>query len=456
MRDVLRERARRAPDAPAVDAESGTLTWRELDARVDVRARELAGLGAGAGSTVAATLGIDGRAVEIVHAVVREGAVLAPLHPGWTDAERREAVAALRPSLWLDGTGAVIAEGERGATAAGPDDLAVLWTSGTGGRRRGVRLTRTGLAAVTAGTRERLGLAEDDRWYACLSPAHVGGLALLLRAAEVGSSVVLRGGFEAASFNLLADQGRVTHASLVPTMLRRILDDRGVGPAPPGLRALLVGGAALPADLLAEALEAGFPVAPTYGLTETSSQVATAPPGLAARKPGTVGPPLAGVEVRISGEGEVLVRGPAVSPGVVGSPQPLTDPDGWLRTGDLGRLDDEGHLWITGRRSDRIVTGGVTVDPGEVEAVLRLAPDVEDAAVVGVLDREWGEVVAAAVVPAAGGGLDTGRLERLVRERLSAAKRPRRIVAVDSIPRNANGKVDRDRVRELAERGGGT
>ncbi len=120
---------------------------------------------------------------------------------------------------------------------------------------------------------------------------------------------------------------------------------------PDSLRCLLVGGAPAREELVRAALEAGFPVALTYGLTEASSQVATAPPALVEEKPGTVGAPLPGVTVRVSDSGELLVQGPTVAPGEA-------KPDGWLHTGDLARVDADGHLWITGRQSDRIISGG--------------------------------------------------------------------------------------------------
>jgi O-succinylbenzoic acid--CoA ligase len=182
-------------------------------------------------------------------------------------------------------------------------------------------------------------------------------------------------------------------------------------------------------------------------MTEMSSQVATAPPDLVRAKPGTVGPPIRGVEVRIGDADEIVARGPTLAPGRVGGAVPLVDEDGWYRTGDLGRLDEEGHLWITGRRSARIVTGGVTVDPEEVEEMLRGHPAVVDACVVGLDDPEWGERLAATLVPVEG-ELDLEDVDRYARERLAPPKRPRRWLLVDSLPLGANGKVDRAAVKK--------
>ncbi len=203
------------------------------------------------------------------------------------------------------------------------------------------------------------------------------------------------------------------------------------------------------------ALEAGWPLALTYGATEMSSQIATAPPALTRSKPGTVGPPLQGVEVRLDGAGELWTRGPTRALAYVGrGAGELADGDGWYRTGDLGRLDGDGHLWVTGRRMDRIVTGGVTVDAVEVEEALRAHPTVIDACVVGVPDPEWGERVGAWVEPVEG-ELELEELDRHLRQLLTGAKLPRLWHVAPAMPRNANGKVDRVAVRRtLVERAG--
>jgi o-succinylbenzoate---CoA ligase len=299
-------------------------------------------------------------------------------------------------------------------------------------------------------------------WLASLSPAHVGGLALVTRALLLGSRLVAVGAFDAAHVSALIDgAGRPpgvagTHVSVVPTQLLRLLDMRGGAPPPPSLRCVLVGGAAAPTSLVARALEAGWPLALTYGLTEATSQVATAPPELVRRKPGTVGRPLTGVELRIAADGEILARGATLASGYVATDDVLLDGDGWLHTGDLGRRDAEGDLWVVGRRIDRIVSGGVTVDAAEVEEAIRAHPAVRDAGVVGIPDEEWGERVAAWVEPlgdhAGADALDVSSLDAFLRARLSAAKLPRVWHIAPGLPRNANGKLDRGRVREALAR----
>lgn len=456
-------------------------------------------------------------AVAVLHGVPRAGAVLAPLHADWKPPELAGLLARLEPvtllvppatrntaaaALELAGleterisldemTEAALDEaagrdvrihdthrdreapaGRADPPTSGPGGRihSLLSTSGTSGRPRLVQLSGSNLLASARGVTSRLGLGPEDRWLASLAFAHVGGLAMAFRAAVTGSTLVLRGRFDAVRFSRELEAAGITHVSLVPTMLRRLLEARGERFAPPGLACALLGGAATDPALLERALERAWPVALTYGLTEAASQVATAEPERVRRKPGTVGPALPGIELRIE-ESEILVRGSTVMAGYWDGPAEALE-DGWLRTGDLGRLDDDGDLWIAGRRSARIVTGGVTVDPAEVEAVLLTHPGVRDAVVVGLPDEEWGERVVAAVEPGespaapsrqsdrsgrraadddstvAPGDLITA-LERLCRERLSGPKRPKVFHVVDRLPRTPTGKPDREAARRI-------
>ena len=312
-----------------------------------------------------------------------------------------------------------------------------------------MEITAAALLHSARASADRLSLGADDRWLASLQLAHVGGLALVTRAAALGSAVVAADRFDAMAFNQLIDAGAVTHASLVPVMLRRALETRGDQPAPSTLAAVLLGGAHTPAALVGKALAAGFPVALTYGMTETTSQAATAPPHLVRVDPATVGRPLDGVEIRVAEDGELLVRGPTLARGYRDDPEPLTDEAGWYHTGDLGTRDAAGHVRVTGRKSHRIVTGGLTVDPGEIEAVLRGAEGVGDCIVVGLPDDQWGERIAAAVVPEPGARLTKPALEAHQAVCLAPGKRVREWRLPASLPQNANGKVDRVAVRSL-------
>ena len=497
VHDVVAAGARAHPGRLALDDGGAGLSYHDLDAAADRLARRLVTLGVKPGDVVAMLASAGPGAVAAMYAAPRAGAALAPLSPALARREMADAFALARPAVVLcdpahlavvrDLVGAVgggesrvfplpsreAQPGERqaGAGHPTPDDLrrvipsdeplheptpddvfAILRTSGTGGRARAVALTRRNFRASSRAVRARLALGPHDAWHASLSLAHIGGMALVDRALAAGSRVVTRGEWRLEALFELLEAGAVSHVSLVPTMLGRLLDAGLPHPLPASLRCVLVGGAGAPPALLERALAAGLPLALTYGMTETCSQVATAPPALVRAKPGTAGAPLDAVEVRIAADGEIEVRGDMVARAYHRG-GPIAGPHGWHRTGDLGRLDHDGHLWVTGRKARRIVSGGVNVHPAEVERVLAAHPAVAEAAVVGVPDPEWGERVAAAIVPAVSRELRVQAIHRHCRELLGPAARPRALVVLARLPRNPNGKIDRPR---LAARLSGT
>jgi O-succinylbenzoic acid--CoA ligase len=271
-----------------------------------------------------------------------------------------------------------------------------------------------------------LGLDTHERWLCPMPLSHVGGLSIPIRSAIYATTVVLHGRFdtEAVLAELMEPSRRITLVSLVPTMLARLLD-AGLE-RPPTLRWALLGGGPIAPGLLARAQGAGVPVAPTYGMTEACSQIAT------------FGWPLAGVDIRLA-QDEVHVRGPIVSRGAVSA-------DGWLHTGDLGQLDDRGRLQILGRKSDTIVTGGENVAPSEVEAVLLEHPAVADAGVRGRPDPEWGEAIEAFVVLRRGASASPAELQAHCAARVARFKTPKTIHVVASLPRTGSGKLLRRRL----------
>jgi O-succinylbenzoic acid--CoA ligase len=333
-----------------------------------------------------------------------------------------------------------------------PDQLhTVLLTSGSRGEPRPVRLTHGNVANAVRASRARIGNDASDRWLLTLPVFHVGGLSVLWRCAEAGGTVVIHDGFDAARVAGAMRHGDVTVASLVPTMLHRLLR---TDPGPyHGVRAVLVGGAPLSRALQDRARDAGLPVVPTYGMTEACSQVATAVPGDPGGEEGTVGPPLDGIEVTIvdpagnevpqGSAGEVVVAGPSISPGYLGEPAR----EGPHHTGDLGRIDAAGRLVVLGRRDDVIVTGGEKVLPAAVEAVLEAHPAVDRVAVVAVPDEEWGTRVTAVV--AATEDIEPAALKAWARERLARHAVPKGWLVVPELPLLANGKIDRERAAAL-------
>ncbi|MGE5857529.1 MAG: AMP-binding enzyme, partial [Solirubrobacterales bacterium] len=246
-------------------------------------------------------------------------------------------------------------------------------------------------------------------------------------------------GFDTEQVASTLVSGEISLLSLVPTQLIRLLEADAELSRP---RAILIGGGPVPSDALRKALDRGATVVQTYGMTETCSQVTTLAPVDAARRAGSAGRPLLTTHVRIE-DGEILVQGPTVS-------REAIDADGWLHTGDLGHIDEEGFLYVTGRSNEVIVTGGENVMPAEVEAVLLSHPAVSDAAVVGRPDPEWQEAVCALVVLAQDSGVSEEELRNHCSASLARYKVPKRVDFVSSLPRTPSGKLRRGELMEQA------
>lgn len=404
----------------------------------------LRGLGVGAGDVVAVVPRNDPMSVARLFAIPRTGASALIVNARLTDNEVRSQLSAVGAVAAFDGVGGLPAP----AAAGPPDptidldparDHSILFTSGSTGDPKAVRLTWGNLEASAAASAELLSHDETDRWYSALPVYHVGGLSVLIRAARQRSAVYLEPTFDAARAASLLVDGSATIGSVVSSMLRSILE---VDPGPyRGVRALLVGGGSTPLELLTRAIEAGLPVLPTYGMTETASQIATRP--LAdALHPGLSAAPVPGADIRIGATGVIEVAGPMVSPGYLGEPDRAVP---WLRTSDIGSISD-GRLTVLGRADDVIVSGGENVHPVEIERVLAEVEGVVDVVVVGAPHPRWGEEVVAVVE----GDVAPGALERHARYHLAGYKIPKRWVLVGSMPRLSIGKPDRRAVRAIA------
>lgn len=392
------------------------LTYAELEAEVERAAAALAGEGVGPGSLVALNEPPGPAFVVRLHAAWRLGAVAVPR-------QRRAA-------------GEVPAQGRTEPTTGATGVACRLFTSGTAAEPRPVELTFDNFLASARGSASALASDPADRWLCCLPLNHVAGLSILTRAAIGSVGVVLHDGFEVERVAAAMARDDVTLVSLVATQLGRLLD---AGVDISGPRAIIVGGGPVPRERIQQALEGRAALIQSYGMTETCSQVTLLEPGEARRKAGSAGRPLAGAEVEIDA-GEIVVRGPMVAPGALGR-------DGWLHTGDLGRFDEEGYLWVEGRSGDVIVTGGENVMPEPVEAALRSHPDVLDAAVVGRPDPEWQEAVSAIVVRRSGARADADALRAHCASLLARHEVPKRVEFTDALPRTASGKLQRSRLR---------
>lgn len=422
-----------------VDGGAGfSVTWFDLDGLATAWARQFRRLGVRPGQRVAVREPAGVRFAALLHACLRGGYALVPLPVRAPQIDIDRILADARPrALVREGDAELLEDADGGIEG----DACVLYTSGTTGLAKGVRLTASNLIASALGCQESLASTPQDRWLLCLSPHHVGGLAILVRGVVSNQAVVAVPRFEEAAVLEALTRERCTLVSLVPTMLVRLLEAGGLD-ALRATRAILLGGAPAPAERVREWARMGLPVCPTYGLTESASQVATVPPGRAEELAGTAGFVHSQATIEI-GDGRILVDGPVVSPGYLNpsiEPRPV---GGRFETGDTGFFDDRGALVVTGRSDDTIITGGENVQPEQVEAVLRGHPAVRDAAVVGLPDPTWGSVLEARVVAE---GVTAKELVAFARDRLPAFKVPRRIVFVAGLPRSEGGKLLR---REL-------
>ncbi len=510
----FRQRAYVTPDRLALVAGPERWTFRELNGRADRAARQLAALGLRQGDRLALLMRNSAQFAVLVHAASRIGAVIVPLNVRLSPVEMawqlgnvqaasliydranvQSALAAAHdlPALRLATTAGTETFGKsrhtpsRRATGDDPQngeialaslpevdcdlrdevDLeslhSIIFTSGTTGRPKGALLTYGNHWWNAAGSALNLGLHADDRWLACLPLFHVGGLAILLRSVIYGNPVVIHEAFDPVAVNRAIDEDGITIVSVVSAMLQRMLDARGRQHYPPTLRCILLGGGPAPRPLLEDCAERGLPVAQTYGLTETASQFATLAPQDALRKLGSAGKPLLPNRLRIEQDGhpapagvvgEIVVSGPSVTSGYLDSPGSTAAAirESWLRTGDLGYLDDEGYLYVVARREDLIISGGENVYPAEVEAVLLSHPAVEEAGVAGISDARWGQVPVAAVKVREGAALSEEELRAYCAQRLARYKIPAHIWFVSSLPRNAAGKLLRGALVEEWQR----
>ena len=329
-------------------------------------------------------------------------------------------------------TGDIVGTGEIDTGSVDPAGaVSVLFTSGSTGGRKGVRLTGDNWEAAAEASMKHVGHGPADTWLLALPLHHVAGLSILVRSAYSGGAVRLLPGFDPVSYAAELRQG-VTIASLVPTMLGRVLE---VDPRPyDGLRSVLLGGGPIPDRLLDRAGGAELPVLPTYGLTETAGQVATLKPGAPLENKAH---PLPGVSLRIEPDQRIAVRGPMVSRGYVGEPD--RDVEDWLLTGDLGIIDSEGALWVTGRADTIIVSGGENIDPALVEAALAQVAGVDDALVAGVASDRWGMETVCLYV----GEANPVNVEAELRGLLPAFMIPKRWLQVAELPMTPMGKLDR-------------
>lgn len=487
----LRHHARRTPDAPAIADATGALTYGQFDRRAAACALRLAEAGAGPGGRVVFVIPNSLAWAVVYHGALQTGAVPVPLNARLAPAELAaiigdcEPAAVVAPADVLASVRAAMPAGSATAWLAlepglveneadprpiPPADPAstalILYSSGSTGQPKGVELSHSNILwNAQAFAFDLLRLAPGDIGYTALPLSHVFGHTCLFSTfLFAGASMFIADGFDPQQVFAGLSATRATVFMGVPTMYWTMARAE----LPEGIdlsrwRACVSGGQALPIDVH-ERFERRFGVliSEGYGMTEASPSV-TGNRFHGLRKPGSAGQPYLGVEMRVVDDaghdvptgqpGELLLRGPGIARGYFRKPEltAQTFADGWLRTGDIGRVDEDGFLFIVDRKKEMIITGGYNVYPREIEEVLHRFEGVLEVAAIGAPDERLGERIVAFVVSAdAKAPVDAGALLAHCNECLARYKVPREVRLVDALPRNATGKVDRLRLRAVA------
>ncbi|WP_018991593.1 acyl-CoA synthetase [Aromatoleum toluclasticum] len=502
---IARRNALRFPDKPALVFGEQSLTWRELDRRIDRVAHALGATGIARNTFVAILLPNCPEYIELYLGIARAGLVALPLNYRLTPAELGQILGHARPSLlvvgdayldrarsleavlpglprWIVGAGALdgavrYEEALQGAaempvdSPAGDDDtFAVFFTSGTTGLPKGAMVSHRNLEANAFNQFVADGSRADDINLVGTPLYHMGAVFMAITYMMLGCTQVILDHFEPAAWLAAVRRHRASVALLVPTMINAIVNHPELAAGPLStLRLVFYGGGPMPPAVLARALDrlrCGFTQG--YGLTETLEATFLVaadhvPDGSATqqRRLASAGREAVGAEVRVvdaqgrdlgTGEvGEILVRSRSVIAGYWGLPDETAKAirDGWFHTGDLGYLDDERYLFLVDRVKDMVISGGVNIYTKEVESVLYDHPAVLEAAVVGLPDDEWGEIVAAAVVLRPGMSASAPELVEHCRSALASYKKPRTVVFLDELPKNPSGKILKRELRRV-------
>ena len=485
------------PDTPAdrvsrVAIKQGdlTLSYADLAAAAGQVVSYLRKEGVAAGDRVAVMLPNVAAFPVLAYGILAAGAVLVPMNPllkgrevehylgdsgaglifAWEasagEAAKGAATAGARVVTVADMDAAAVRDGMSVATdwaqASDSDDAVILYTSGTTGTPKGAQLTHGGMrrnAEITA--RSLIGTGSDDVIMGCLPLFHVFGLTCGLNAALAsGACLTLLPRFDPGAALEMISRDKVTVFEGVPTMYAAMLHHPAAASADvSSLRVCVSGGAAMPVEVL-RGFEAAFGamILEGYGLSETSPVASFNHPDRV-RKPGSIGTPIEGVEMRVidsagadvpMGEvGEIVIRGHNVMKGYWGRPEATAEaiPDGWFRTGDLAKFDEDGYFFIVDRKKEMIIRGGYNVYPREIEEALYEHPAVAEAAVVGIPDESLGEEVGAAVALKPGASATPDELRAFVKERVAAYKYPRMVWLVDELPKGPTGKILRRSVK---------
>ncbi|MFJ5768222.1 o-succinylbenzoate--CoA ligase [Psychrobacillus sp. NPDC093180] len=461
--NLLLKRASLTPNRVALRFNDQEWTFAQLSKEATKYAESLHTKGITRGMRVAILASSDARLVMILHGCMQIGCELVMLNERLSEEELNYQLADSAPDYLLVDDHAKrtlsfankwsfdeIESAEQTAFEVEKEwpkerTITIMYTSGTTGRPKGVRQSLENHLMNATGSALNLGVQPNDCWLCTMPLFHISGFSILMRSVIYGMTVNLHSKFDATTAVEEILSGTVTRMSVVAVTLERmltVLEERELS-FPHTFRSMLVGGGPVPLNYLERAIERNIPVLQTYGMTETASQTTTLASEDAIIKLGSAGKPLFFADVRIDGEeeiGEICIKGPHVTKGYVGAAEqkhPLVD--GWLHTGDIGYLDEEGYLFVVDRRSDLIISGGENIYPAEIEQALVKHPAVKEAGVAGRQDDKWGQVPAAFVVLKE--EITEEGLRAFMKKQLASYKQPVDYYFVDQLPRNASNKL---------------
>ncbi len=480
----IHQAAQRIPTARALWDSQRSFTFAETEKRIVIRTCYYRTLGLTTGMRVAILADNSAEYAITIFALQRLGVSFVPLNLRWSltawqlvskyagcvlilsDPEHAALAAQLNLPVFLLGSEASVTENESHKTIGQiPTTIdlraesSVFFTSGSSGEPKGVILSYGNHYYNALGSNQNIVLQPEDCWLAALPFYHVGGISVLFRCALAGAAAAVIPQSDWEQLFTVNLRPQVTHVSLVPTQLARLLQSEETSKFLAGLKCILLGGAPLQADLLSQILERSLPVFTTYGLTETASQVTTVSVGDPAEKLATAGCCLPYRQVCILNEageplpagkvGEIAVQGEVLFAGYLGIGQPSKMGE-WFCTGDLGTLDQHGYLSVRGRKDDLIISGGENIYPAKIENVARNFPGVLDCVVIGVDEPNWGQRPLLFVETTAPDSFPLAELWKYLRRRLVRILLPDRILVLSQLPKRSIGKVDKLELRRLA------
>lgn len=471
----LTKQAQLSPKRPAIELMNGeSITFQELEERSKQFAGRLAALGVDKGQHIGVLSSNSLEMVYTIHALSYLGAVAVMLNIRLTDGELNFQLNDAEVEFLITDqeqtqrnlnvaqmvTYKEIADQDRAESINFQEDIhlddafTIMYTSGTTGLPKGVVHTYGNYWWSSIASALNLGLHHNDKWLISLPLFHVSGMSTLMKSAIYGMPIYLMKKFDETKVHEAIMHDNITIVSVVTVMLQRLMEKLGADRYPETMRCFLLGGGPAPRVLLEKAKAKGIPVFQSYGMTETTSQIATLSAEDALTHIGSTGQALLPAQIKIDepaedGVGEIIVKGPMVTKGYYKNEEANEESfqDGWLYTGDLGYLDDGGYLYVVDRRTDLIISGGENIYPSEIENALLKIPAIKEAGVTRMEDEMWGHVPVAYVVLQE--PITEEEIIEELHDHLAKYKIPKKIYFVDSLPRNAANKLMRNRLREL-------